>query len=188
MIEKPKTQRYKAGIIFLIPFIVLLASTFSFYIGYSPEGRTNNGSLIDPPLSFSDLKLNEIEAYSGKWTVVHFLSSSCQETCWEALYKSRQVRIRLSRDYLRVSRALLVVSSYELSEEEKKQLSKEHPRMKIHKIDKKNTPIKVLSKENKDSYILFDPLGNGILLYSPGLPGGELLEDLKKVLKNSKIG
>jgi len=46
----------------------------------------------------------------------------------------------------------------------------------------------VLSKENKDSYILFDPLGNGILLYSPGLPGGELLEDLKKVLKNSKIG
>ena len=61
MIEKPKTQRYKAGIIFLIPFIVLLASTFSFYIGYSPEGRTNNGSLIDPPLSFSDLKLNEIE-------------------------------------------------------------------------------------------------------------------------------
>ena len=60
--------------------------------------------------------------------------------------------------------------------------------MKIHKIDKKNIPIKVLSKENKDSYILFDPLGNGILLYSPGLPGGELLEDLKKVLKNSKIG
>jgi hypothetical protein len=26
------------------------------------------------------------------------------------------------------------------------------------------------------------------LIYSPELPGGELLEDLKKVLKNSKIG
>jgi len=26
------------------------------------------------------------------------------------------------------------------------------------------------------------------LIYSPDLPGGELLEDLKKVLQNSKIG
>jgi hypothetical protein len=40
----------------------------------------------------------------------------------------------------------------------------------------------------KDSYMLFDPLGNGILIYSPELPGGELLQDLKKVLQNSKIG
>jgi len=37
-------------------------------------------------------------------------------------------------------------------------------------------------------YILFDPLGNGVLMYDVRLPGGELLEDLKKLLQNSKVG
>jgi hypothetical protein len=50
-----------------------------------------------------------------------------------------------------------------------------------------------LSQEAKDglpynSYILFDPLGNGVLMYDVRLPGGELLEDLKKLLQNSKVG
>jgi hypothetical protein len=48
------------------------------------------------------------------------------------------------------------------------------------------TPI---SERLKDSpYILFDPLGNGILIYDSILPSGELLKDIKKVLQNSKIG
>ena len=47
----------------------------------------------------------------------------------------------------------------------------------------------LISERLKDSpYILFDPLGNGILIYDSSLPSGELLKDIKKVLQNSKIG
>ena len=45
-----------------------------------------------------------------------------------------------------------------------------------------------LSPFNDEFYILFDPLGNGILIYDSSLPSGELLKDIKKVLQNSKIG
>ena len=103
---------------------------------------------------------------------------------WNSLYKTRQVNIRLGRDSQRVSRYLIISDSYSLSPKESSKLSSEYPKLELFKIKEQNIPHKV----SKDSYILFDPLGNGILIYSSELPGGELLEDLKKVLQNSKIG
>ena len=104
--------------------------------------------------------------------------------CIRDRYKTRQVNIRLGRDAERVGRYLLISSSYNLSPQETAKLTKEYPRLELFRILEEDIPQEII----KDSYILFDPLGNGILIYSPDLPGGELLEDLKKVLQNSKIG
>ena len=182
---KQKNQKYKAFIIFLTPILVLIASTLFFYIGYSPEGRTNNGQLIDPPIDLSALKIEGLkDEFPGKWTIIHFLNSPCKESCWNSLYKTRQVNIRLGREAERVGRYLLISNSYNLSPQEIARLTKEYPRLELFRIWEEDIPGEII----KDSYILFDPLGNGILIYSPDLPGGELLEDLKKVLQNSKIG
>ena len=183
--KKEKNQRYKAFIIFLTPIVVVIASTLFFYSGYSPDGRTNNGQLVEPPIELSSLEIEgREEGFPGKWVVIHFLNNSCEKSCWDSLYKTRQVNIRLSRDAQRMVRYLLVSDDYQLSKEENLKLIKEYPRLKIFRIKEKDIPSEV----TRDSYMLFDPLGNGILLYSPELPGGELLEDLKKVLQNSKIG
>ena len=185
MKQKETNQKYKAFIIFLTPILVLIASTLFFYIGYSPEGRTNNGQLIDPPIDLSALKIEGLkDEFPGRWTVIHFLNTPCKENCWNSLYKTRQVNIRLGRDAERVGRYLLISSSYNLSPQETAKLTKEYPRLELFRILEEDIPQEII----KDSYILFDPLGNGILIYSPDLPGGELLEDLKKVLQNSKIG
>ena len=56
------------------------------------------------------------------------------------------------------------------------------------KIDLDLVPLSVSEKLENSPYILFDPLGNGILIYDSTLPSGELLKDIKKVLQNSKIG
>ena len=182
---KEKNQKYKAVIIFLIPILVIAASTILFYSGFSPEGRTNNGQLIEPPIDLVALNIEGIkEGFPGKWTIVHFLDDACKETCWNSLYKTRQVNIRLGRDSKRVSRYLIISDSYNLSPKESSKLSSEYPQLELFKIEEQKIPHKV----SKDSYMLFDPLGNGILIYSSELPGGELLEDLKKVLQNSKIG
>tara|TARA_B100000953_G_scaffold285030_1_gene265297 strand:- start:9 stop:566 length:558 start_codon:yes stop_codon:yes gene_type:complete len=183
--HKEKNQKYKAVIIFLMPILVLIASTLFFYIGYSPQGRTNNGQLIEPPIDLTALKIEGLEdGFPGKWTIIHFLNNPCEENCWSSLYKTRQVNIRLGRDAQRLGRYLLISSSYNLSPQETTKLTKEYPRLELFRIPEQNIPSEII----KDSYMLFDPLGNGILIYSPELPGGELLEDLKKVLQNSKIG
>ena len=185
MKHKENNQKYKAVIIFLMPILVLIASTLFFYIGYAPEGRTNNGQLIDPPIDLTTLKIEGLEEeFPGKWTIIHFLNNSCEENCWNSLYKTRQVNIRLGRDAQRVGRYLLISNSYNLSPKETTKLTKEYPHLELFRMPEQNIPSEII----KDSYMLFDPLGNGILNYSPELPGGELLQDLKKVLQNSKIG
>ena len=55
--KKEKNQRYKAFIIFLTPIVVVIASTLFFYSGYSPDGRTNNGQLVEPPIELSSLEI-----------------------------------------------------------------------------------------------------------------------------------
>ena len=177
---KENNHMYISFIIFLTPIVVVIASTLFFYSGYSPDGRTNNGQLVEPPIELSSLEIEgREEGFPGKWVVIHFLNDSCEKSCWDSLYKTRQVNIRLSRDAQRMVRYLLVSDDYQLSKEENLKLIKEYPRLKIFRIKEKDIPSEV----TRDSYMLFDPLGNGILLYSPELPGGELLEDLKKMLQ-----
>ena len=181
---KKSNQIYKAVIIFLIPILVVIASTLLFYSGFSPEGRTNNGQLIEPPIDLATLKVEGLtDNFPGHWIIVHFLNEACEEPCWNSLYKTRQVNIRLGRDSQRVKRYLFISDSYNLSTEEASKILSEYPRLELFGVQEGKIP-NIL----KDSYILFDPLGNGILIYAPELPGGELLDDLKKVLKNSKIG
>ena len=181
---KKSNQIYKAVIIFLIPILVVIASTLLFYSGFSPEGRTNNGQLIEPPIDLATLKVEGLtDNFPGHWIIVHFLNEACEEPCWNSLYKTRQVNIRLGRDSQRVKRYLFISDSYNLSIKEASKISSEYPRLELFRVKEEKIP-KIL----KDSYILFDPLGNGVLIYTPELPGGELLDDLKKVLTNSKIG
>ena len=183
------TQRYKAVIIFLIPFLVLVSSTIFFYSGFSPEGRMNKGELIDPPINFDTLDIEGPETgYLGSWIILHFLEGPCETVCWNSLYKTRQVNIRLGKDSSRLVRLLVFTDQSELSKENLTKLATEYPRLMVQKINKDNSSNNKLLYMYKGSYVLFDPLGNGILLYRSNLTGGELLEDLKKLLKNSKIG
>ena len=189
MSDKKRNQRYKAATIFLIPFLVLLASSMLFYTGFSPEDTTNNGKLINPPIALGDIKVEGLQVeFPGKWIVIHFQNGPCKESCWGSLYKTRQVNKRLGKDSQRVSRYLVLPDLGMLSRDDLSKLSKEYPKLNIKKISLQNFP-RIVSMNNLEStYLLFDPLGNGILLYSSNISGGELLEDLKKLLNNSKVG
>lgn len=193
VMSKLNIQRSKAAFIFLLPIVVLLVSTAIFFIGLSPDGRTNNGVLIDPPIDLKslDLKLGTgplNKEYPGKWSVLHFVINDCPEGCWDSLYKARQVHIRLSKDGNRLVRYLIKTENVSFEEIDLDKLKEEYPRLYMGNIDSKDLPEELLKLDSEGAYILFDPLGNGFMLYEKSLPGGELLEDLKKLLKNSKIG
>ena len=80
------------------------------------------------------------------------------------------------------------IDTNNLSKESLKKITEEYPLLNIGKIDVNLVPLSVSEKLEDSPYILFDPLGNGILIYDSTLPSGELLKDIKKVLQNSKIG
>mgnify|MGYP001493014465 FL=1 len=193
IISKQNSGRLVASLIFLTPIIVLFASSAMFYSGYSPQGTVNKGTLLDQPIELGELKLDVVsgplkEEFPGKWSIVQFVSGDCTEKCWETLYSSRQINIRLAKNSDRVVRYLINVGTNNLSNQSIERISEEYPLLNTGIIDSDLVPLSVTKKLQDSPYILFDPLGNGILIYDSTLPSGELLEDIKKVLQNSKIG
>ena len=193
IISKQNSGRLVASLIFLTPIIVLFASSAMFYSGYSPQGTVNKGTLLDEPIELGELKLDVVsgplkDEFPGKWSIVQFVSGDCTEKCWETLYSSRQINIRLAKNSDRVVRYLINVGTNNLSNQSIERISEEYPLLNTGIIDSDLVPLSVTKKLQDSPYILFDPLGNGILIYDSTLPSGELLEDIKKVLQNSKIG
>ena len=193
IISKQNSGRLVASLIFLTPIIVLFASSAMFYSGYSPQGTVNKGTLLSEPIQLSELQLDVVsgplkDEFPGKWSIVQFVSGDCTEKCWETLYSSRQINIRLAKNSDRVVRYLINVGANNLSNQSIKKISEQYPLLNTGIIKGDLLPLSVTRKLQDSPYILFDPLGNGILIYDSTLPSGELLEDIKKVLQNSKIG
>ena len=193
IISKQNSGRLVASLIFLTPIIVLFASSAMFYSGYSPQGTVNKGTLLPEPIQLSELQLDVVsgplkDEFPGKWSIVQFVSGDCAEKCWETLYSSRQINIRLAKNSDRVVRYLINVGANNLSNQSIKTISEQYPLLNTGIIKEDLLPLSVTKKLQDSPYILFDPLGNGILIYDSTLPSGELLEDIKKVLQNSKIG
>ena len=193
IMSKQNSGRLIASLIFLTPIIVLFASSAMFYSGYSPQGTVNKGTLLSEPIQLSELQLDVVsgplkDEFPGKWSIVQFVSGDCTEKCWETLYSSRQINIRLAKNSDRVVRYLINVGANNLSNQSIKKISEQYPLLNTGIIKGDLLPLSVTKKLQDSPYILFDPLGNGILIYDSTLPSGELLEDIKKVLQNSKIG
>ena len=193
IISKQNSGRLVASLIFLTPIIVLFASSAMFYSGYSPQGTVNKGTLLSEPIQLSELQLDVVsgplkDEFPGKWSIVQFVSGDFTEKCWETLYSSRQINIRLAKNSDRVVRYLINVGANNLSNQSIKKISEQYPLLNTGIIKGDLLPLSVTKKLRDSPYILFDPLGNGILIYDSTLPSGELLEDIKKVLQNSKIG
>tara|TARA_B100001778_G_scaffold181374_1_gene149206 strand:+ start:590 stop:1174 length:585 start_codon:yes stop_codon:yes gene_type:complete len=193
IISKQNSGRIVASLIFLTPIIVLFASSALFYSGYSPQGTINKGTLLDDPIQLSELKLDVDlgplkDEFPGKWSIVQFVSGDCLEKCWDTLYSSRQINIRLAKNSDRVVRYLINIGTNNLSSQSIEKIAEEYPSLFIGTIQSELLPLSVSEKLQDSPYVLFDPLGNGILIYDSTLPSGELLEDIKKVLQNSKIG
>tara|TARA_B100001057_G_C22844283_1_gene948337 strand:+ start:151 stop:735 length:585 start_codon:yes stop_codon:yes gene_type:complete len=191
--QNKNKARIIAALIFLTPIFVLISSSAMFYSGYTPEGTVNKGTLLEDPIQLGDLNLSVDsgpldQEFPGKWSIVQFVSGDCKENCWDTLYSSRQIHTRLSKDGSRVVRYLINIGQSNLTKSTLDRITSDYPQLNIGSIQKDLVPDSINVKINDSPYILFDPLGNGILIYDSTLPSGELLKDIKKVLQNSKIG
>ena len=191
--QNKNKARIIAALIFLTPIFVLISSSAMFYSGYTPEGTVNKGTLLEDPIQLGDLNLSVDsgpldQEFPGKWSIVQFVSGDCKENCWDTLYSSRQIHTRLSKDGSRVVRYLINIGQNNLTKSSLDRITIDYPQLNMGSIQKDLVPDSINVKINDSPYILFDPLGNGILIYDSTLPSGELLKDIKKVLQNSKIG
>ena len=196
--ETPSSKR--TPLIVAALFFVPLAMAFLFfYTGWRPIGQVNRGELIQPvrPLPESVLldgadQQLDAKFLRGKWTLAYVGAGSCDARCMEALTLTRQARLALGKDSERVQRVFFVTSDCC----NQQYLSTAQADLLIARLDEASdreflalfpgtgsTPASAAGR----IYII-DPLGNLMMSYAPTAPPKGLLEDLKKLLKLSRIG
>ena len=123
------------------------------------------------------------------WTLVHMeQSAACAADCAENLYFTRQIRIALGRESLRVQRVALLADDLDA------EALAQHPGL-IRLVGTAAAPLAEqiqaasadLSACTQCIYII-DPLGNIVMRFPKDLERRFILKDLKHLLKTSRIG
>ena len=174
---------------------------------YKSVGTSNRGQLINPPLSFEEIPLQDAnqhtldpEQFKRKWWLVYVIPENCDASCDNTLYQMRQVHTALGADQSRVEQ--LVIGTRPLAESYSALIAEEFPKLKIAyteapQLQQFFAPVEDAQlKEQLSGHIyLVDTMG-AVFMYYPTyqdeqqsiLKGRDLLKDLQKVLKLSKIG
>ena len=192
--KKPhRSGRLQLVLIFITPLLVIGLSSLMFYSGlFLPEGKTNKGELILPPKPVASIGLMHnngvfTEAQlDGRWAVLVIGDGVCaSELCQDAMYQTRQALIALGKESDRVARVYVSTDAANVGPE----FRAEHPGIFWLNADESQL-LKALEVQSWPShrYFIVDPLGNVLMQYQPAQRGGDLLKDIKKLLKASKIG
>lgn len=168
--------------IFVLPIVL---AKFALEGEWLDTGVTNKGTLLSNELTLDDLGL-EKAMFTQHWLIMYNLPKNCDDNCLKTLAVVQNTHTALGKDKPRV---LPVALSHEnLSAQQLQELSKS--RWQFMAMPDKGK--KVLDEAQ---VLIVDPLGNVFLSHKiPDkqelLPafGKQILADMKKLLKYSKVG
>lgn len=186
---------------FVLPFVI---GDMAYKLGWYKGGQTNNGQLMDPPAAFADFGARlsnggvaDAAFVRRNWWLLYVVPEQCETACRNRLFQMRQVRKALGRESGRVHPLLVMTSSP--SAEIEALLGKEFPDFVRVQADRPqvNTALGRALPDAASAGNLFvmDPMGWLMLMYAPELDektsvikAEDILNDLKKLLKASRIG
>lgn len=189
-----KPQRTSARLHLLLIAIVffgpLLVAAWLYYGGYfaGSAERTNHGALLEPIMSLRDaLPESGLHAYSeGRWLLLYADTGACGAGCREALYTTRQSRKMLGQEMDRVARVFL----HGGTPPDTVFLTAEHQGLititdaSLNRLLDNKRPAELPA----GGYYLIDPLGNLVMYFQPDLDPSDMVDDIKHLLKLSRIG
>jgi len=174
-------NRRKLVMLFSIGFVPLIVAWLIFF--YVPElmpsGTTNEGELITPTVSASNLGLM---SETGQWTLLVPAPKVCDEACEELFYLAKQVNTALGKGSDRVHRVLVDLGA---AGDMVANLTAEYPSLETVQVD---AAVFANVLPRKDVIYLMDPLGNIFMFYEIEKAGKPMLKDIKHLLKISKMG
>ena len=200
MMKQNKTRTRLLTIIawFFIPLAIALAWYGFLPEGYRPASMTNNGELLDPVFSLDKFAQQTLdgEIFSGKdietvWTLAHFIQDQCDADCSESLYNTRQMRLSFGKEIDRIQRIAVVKGGQNGGSNQK--MWALHPDMRVLIAAEGGIGTQIEAKVNgfdwgSNAVFLLDPLGNVVMRFPASLDLKLVKQDIKKLLKLSRIG
>ena len=179
-------------------FFLPLAIAWWMFLGVDrvPEDEVvAHGELIRPARPLGDFTLAGVagheavtdESLHGRWTLVYVGAAACDEVCERTLWEARQVHTRLGRDASRVQRLFVLAGADAV--DDPAFYAREHGDMPLVRADDAwLAPFRVDDEPASGHLYLVDPLGNLLMRYGADAPPEALLDDLKRLLRVSRIG
>ncbi|HCT42041.1 MAG TPA: hypothetical protein DF427_13010 [Moraxellaceae bacterium] len=186
---------------FVVPFVV---GDLAYKLGWYQGGKTNNGQLIDPPAAFAGFKARgqdgtavTADFVKANWWLLYVMPEQCGQACRNRLFQMRQIRKALGKESERVKPLIVLTSA--LAPETEALLGKEFAdfaRVEAAAGDIDQTLARVLANAaSAGNLFVMDPMGWLMLTYGPEvdektsvIKAEDVLNDLKKLLKASRIG
>lgn len=195
--SSPATRRSRMLLLlitacFAVPLVVA-AVLVQFW---RPGGGGAHGDLLDTARPVPELVLRQAgdplparELFERRWTLLYWLPAACDQDCEQSLYYMRQVRLALGKDADRVQTVLATDDAP--AETLSGWLAQEHAAMQLTEADSKLPAFlaESFATGNAEGWIyVIDPLGNLLMRYASDSDPGDILDDLKHLLKLSRIG
>ncbi|MDH5583806.1 MAG: hypothetical protein OEY82_08080 [Gammaproteobacteria bacterium] len=181
-----RAQMLLIATVFLGPLAV---ATWMYYSGaLLPQGRTNHGALLEPILNINEeVPGSELGALGDDyWVLIYSNRGDCGHDCTRALITLRQSRLMLGKEMGRLKRVFLhgesVPDTVFLADEHAGLISLRDDSLLSLLNNKKPETL------SAGGYFLMDPLGNLVMYFEPETDPSDMVEDLKRLLKLSRIG
>ena len=167
---------------FVLPIIL---AKFALEQQWLETGVTNKGTLLTNELTLEQLGLKTAD-FKQHWLILYSLPKQCSTSCQQTLETVHNTYVALGKDMPRVSPVALYQN--ELSSEQLQQISLSKWQLVAMSDQAKQQII-------QSKIFIVDPLGNIFLSHqlpekTAELPqfGKQILADMKKLLKYSKVG
>lgn len=201
MTDKTVTQGRRTFLLLAALFFGPLIGAWIYFFTVEPgsfDTTVNKGELIDPPIPVSVNVNVDLNSYEDEdlvrraWTLVFVAPGNCDSNCQEALFKLRQIRLSLGRRMERVSGLLLTTSTP--SEAFNDVLAEQHnglTQLPVNDAERIRDALQGLygaQVELLNQFYIIDPLGNLMMMYPPSVDPSDVMHDLKRLLKVSRVG
>ena len=184
-----KSVRPQLLLIAAVFFGPLIIAAWMYYGGhFDRSASSNNGALLEPIVNLAEQLPDStlLERGKGSWLLLYSNEAACTESCKQALYTMRQGRLMLGKEQGRVLRGFL----HGAAVPDTVFLANEHQGL----ITTQEAPLSRALQNKKPAelpdggYYLVDPLGNLVMYFRPDMNPSEMVDDIKRLLKLSRIG
>jgi hypothetical protein len=180
--KKSRTNMILVLVAFALPVILAKLALTQHWFSY---GVTNKGTLVDSELTLTKLGIVQ-EDLEKSWLIMYALPKQCDEQCEQTLLSVHNTYVALGKEKPRVKHVALIQGN--LSEKQRSRLEQKQWTIVA-------TTTEALNQLHKPQVLIIDSLGNVVLSHQPptdvnsqAMFGKEILADLKKLLKYSRIG
>jgi len=193
----PATHWRRFRVLYLLIAVCAAPVLASYYLYYfdPPAGRTNYGELVQPqrpvpaglPTTLQDGSAFDLRSLRGNWVMVMADHSACAADCQAKLWKMRQLRAASGKDAERIERVFLVLDNAPMDT----QLLREYDGTHFLRA-----PAAALDSflalppggSLRDHIWMIDPISNQMLRWPRDADPKRVRNDLKRLLKASRIG